>query len=146
VARARARAAAARISATRPARLLHTTDRLHTLRHDERAWSLYAFLRSPEDYLLSVCTAISRVADTDTTAAMTGAMTGSRVGSSGLPSDFVAWLEDRGTWRAAELEQLARRSPVGGDRCEACRARDIRLAQLAQVSEGRSSDLEHTGS
>jgi ADP-ribosylglycohydrolase len=73
------------------------------------AWSLYAFLRSPEDYLLSVCTAISGGGDTDTTAAMTGAIAGARIGSSGLPSTLVALVEDRGAWRAAELEQLARR-------------------------------------
>jgi ADP-ribosylglycohydrolase len=73
------------------------------------AWSLYAFLRSPDDYLQAVCTAISAGGDTDTTAAMTGAVAGARVGSSGLPSGLLARLEDRSTWRAAELEELARR-------------------------------------
>jgi ADP-ribosylglycohydrolase len=73
------------------------------------AWSLYAFLRSPDDYLLSVCTAISAGGDTDTTAAMTGAIAGAHVGPSGLPSALVALVEDRGAWRETELEQLARR-------------------------------------
>ena len=73
------------------------------------AWSLYAFLRSPDDYLQSICTAIAAGGDTDTTAAMTGAMAGARVGPSGLPSALVTRLEDRGTWRAGDLDRLARR-------------------------------------
>ncbi len=79
------------------------------------AWSLYAFLRSPDDYLQSVCTAIGRGGDTDTTAAMAGALAGARVGSPGLPSELLARLEDRGAWRAAELELLARRCVGGPD-------------------------------
>ena len=73
------------------------------------AWSLYAFLRSPDDYLQSICTAIAAGGDTDTTAALTGAMAGARVGPSGLPSALVTRLEDRGTWRAGDLDRLARR-------------------------------------
>jgi ADP-ribosylglycohydrolase len=73
------------------------------------AWSLYAFLRSPDDYLESVCTAIASGGDTDTTAAMTGAITGARVGAAGLPAALVERLEDRGAWRAVDLERLARR-------------------------------------
>ena len=73
------------------------------------AWSLYAFLHSPDDYLRSVCTAIAAGGDTDTTAAMTGAIAGARIGPSGLPSALVSRLEDRGTWRAVDLDHLARR-------------------------------------
>jgi ADP-ribosylglycohydrolase len=73
------------------------------------AWSLYAFLRSPDDYLESVCTAIAAGGDSDTTAAMTGAMAGARVGPSGLPTSLIERLEDRGSWRAADLDRLARR-------------------------------------
>jgi ADP-ribosylglycohydrolase len=73
------------------------------------AWSLYAFLHSPDDYLESVCTAIAAGGDTDTTAAMTGAIAGARIGPSGLPSALVSRLEDRGTWRAVDLDHLARR-------------------------------------
>jgi ADP-ribosylglycohydrolase len=73
------------------------------------AWSLYAFLRSPDDYLEAVCTAIAAGGDTDTTAAMTGAMAGARVGATRLPSSLLERLEDRGTWRAADLDRLARR-------------------------------------
>jgi ADP-ribosylglycohydrolase len=73
-------------------------------------WSLYAFLRSPDDYLAAVSTAIAGGGDTDTTAAMTGGIAGARLGPSALPAAMVARLEDRGQWRAAELEALARRS------------------------------------
>jgi ADP-ribosylglycohydrolase len=73
-------------------------------------WSLYAFLRSPDDYLTAVATAITGGGDTDTTAAMTGAIAGARLGPSALPPALVARLQDRAEWRAAELEALARRS------------------------------------
>jgi ADP-ribosylglycohydrolase len=39
-------------------------------------WSLYSFLRSPEDYWETVCTAIAVGGDVDTTAAMAGAVSG----------------------------------------------------------------------
>ncbi|HKU61223.1 MAG TPA: ADP-ribosylglycohydrolase family protein [Gemmatimonadales bacterium] len=76
------------------------------------AWSLYAFLRSPDDFLESVCTAIAAGGDTDTTAAMTGAIAGARSGPSGLPAPLLDLLEDRGRWRAGDLERLARRCTV----------------------------------
>jgi ADP-ribosylglycohydrolase len=75
-------------------------------------WSLYAFLRSPDDYLEAVATAIAAGGDTDSTAAMTGAIAGARLGQEALPAALVARLEDRGEWRATELEGLARRSAV----------------------------------
>jgi ADP-ribosylglycohydrolase len=43
-------------------------------------WSLYSFLRSPEDYWETVCTAIAVGGDVDTTAAMAGAVSGAYVG------------------------------------------------------------------
>lgn len=72
------------------------------------AWSLYAFLRSPDDYWTAVCTAIAIGGDTDTMAAMTGAIAGARLGAAALPEPLVARLNDRGTWTAAELTELAR--------------------------------------
>ena len=72
------------------------------------AWSLYAFLRSPDDYWTAVCTAIGVGGDTDTMAAMTGAMAGARLGVGALPSGLLARLTDRGTWDAGQLEALAR--------------------------------------
>ena len=78
-------------------------------------WSLYAFLRSPDDYWEAVCTAISAGGDTDTTAAMAGGIVGARVGFTGLPQELVALLNDQGEWKVAELTSLAQRC------YEACR-------------------------
>ena len=73
------------------------------------AWSLYAFLRSPDDYWETVCTAIAVGGDTDTMAAMAGAISGARLGLGvRLPAVLLAGLHDRGAWRAADLLALAR--------------------------------------
>jgi ADP-ribosylglycohydrolase len=72
------------------------------------AWSLYAFLRSPDDYWETLCTAIAIGGDTDTLAAMAGAMGGARLGPGGLPAPMVEQLSDAGAWGASELAQLAR--------------------------------------
>jgi ADP-ribosylglycohydrolase len=71
-------------------------------------WSLYAFLRSPDDYWATVCTAIRVGGDTDTMAAIAGAVSGSRLGLAALPLPLVDLLNDRGTWRAGELTEVAR--------------------------------------
>ena len=70
-------------------------------------WSLYAFLRSPDDYWRTVCTAIAVGGDVDTTAAMAGAVSGARVGLGALPLDLARGLNDRGTWGFQELVALA---------------------------------------
>lgn len=70
-------------------------------------WSLYSFLRSPEDYWQTISTAISCGGDVDTTAAMAGAISGAYLGLEGLPLRLVACLNDRGDWRHAELVRLA---------------------------------------
>jgi ADP-ribosylglycohydrolase len=72
-------------------------------------WSLYSFLRDPEDYWSAVCTAIGAGGDTDTMAAITGAIAGARLGPSALPEDLIGQLNDRGRWRAAQLTELAER-------------------------------------
>jgi ADP-ribosylglycohydrolase len=72
------------------------------------AWSLYAFLGTPDDYWATVCTAIGVGGDTDTMAAMAGGIAGARVGVEGLPRQLVGRLNDQGTWRATELGALAR--------------------------------------
>ncbi len=72
------------------------------------SWTLYAFLRSPDDYWDAVCTAIAIGGDTDTMAAMTGAIAGARIGVQGLPVALLSRLTDRGSWDAAALERLAR--------------------------------------
>jgi ADP-ribosylglycohydrolase len=72
------------------------------------AWSLYAFLRSPDDYWETICTAIAVGGDTDTLAAMAGAMAGARLGPDALPGPMLDRLTDAGAWAAPELAQLAR--------------------------------------
>jgi ADP-ribosylglycohydrolase len=71
------------------------------------AWSLYAFLRTPDDYWATVCTAIAVGGDTDTMGAIAGALAGARLGPDVLPPDLLAQLTDRGVWGASELAQLA---------------------------------------
>ena len=72
-------------------------------------WSLYSFLRTPEDYWETICTAISVGGDVDTTAAMAGAISGSYLGLQALPSDLSSRLTDQGTWGYAELVDLAKK-------------------------------------
>jgi poly(ADP-ribose) glycohydrolase ARH3 len=72
------------------------------------AWSLYAALRSPDDYWSAVCTAIEIGGDTDTMAAMAGGIVGGRVGRDALPAELLGHLTDRGAWNAEQLEALAR--------------------------------------
>ncbi len=71
------------------------------------AWSLYAFLRSPDDYWTVVCTAIGVGGDTDTMAAIAGAIAGARGGVAALPGPLLGFLNDQGAWRAPELTSLA---------------------------------------
>lgn len=72
-------------------------------------WSLYAFLRTPDDYWETICTAISAGGDTDTTAAMAGAISGAYLGIDAIPPRMKGYLTDRGTWKYDELVQLAHR-------------------------------------
>lgn len=71
-------------------------------------WSLYSFLRSPDDYWETICTAIAVGGDVDTTAAMAGAISGAYLGVEAIPSDLSQRLTDRGTWGYDELLELAR--------------------------------------
>ena len=71
-------------------------------------WSLYSFLRSPDDYWETICTAIGVGGDTDTMAAMAGAISGARVGVNALPSGLLERINDRGEWGAPALADLAR--------------------------------------
>jgi ADP-ribosylglycohydrolase len=71
------------------------------------AWSLYAFLRTPDDYWATVCTAIAVGGDTDTMAAIAGALAGARLGPDALPPGLLARLIDRGSWGATDLARLA---------------------------------------
>jgi ADP-ribosylglycohydrolase len=73
-------------------------------------WSLYAFLRSPDDYWTTICTAIGVGGDTDTMAAMAGAISGARGGEEALPKPLLSALNDRGAWTAKDLARLAHES------------------------------------
>jgi ADP-ribosylglycohydrolase len=70
-------------------------------------WSLYCFLRTPEEYWETVCAAIAVGGDVDTTAAMAGAISGAHLGLDALPTDLAHHLTDRGTWGFTELVALA---------------------------------------
>jgi ADP-ribosylglycohydrolase len=70
-------------------------------------WSLYSFLRSPDNYIETICTAISAGGDTDTTAAMAGAISGACLGISSIPSNMTKHLTDRKTWGLDQLVELA---------------------------------------
>jgi ADP-ribosylglycohydrolase len=71
-------------------------------------WSLYAFLRSPDDYWETICVAIGVGGDTDTMAAMAGAISGARVGLASLPGTLIGRLTDGGEWGAKDLAELTR--------------------------------------
>jgi poly(ADP-ribose) glycohydrolase ARH3 len=70
-------------------------------------WSLYAFVRSPDDYWETICTAIEVGGDTDTMAAIAGAISGARLGVAALPAELLGYLTDRGEWGADDLAELA---------------------------------------
>jgi len=71
-------------------------------------WSLFSFLKTPDDYWEAICTAIAVGGDVDTTAAMTGAISGARVGLEGIPSPLARRVNDNGTWKYDDLVDLAR--------------------------------------
>lgn len=70
-------------------------------------WSLYAFLKTPENYLETVCTAIAVGGDVDTTAAMAGAISGAYLGLEAIPTSLAQCVTDQGTWGYRELVELA---------------------------------------
>jgi len=70
-------------------------------------WSLYSFLRSPDDYWQTLCTAIEVGGDTDTVASMAGSIAGARSGLAALPTQLIGRLNDRGEWDGLALQALA---------------------------------------
>lgn len=70
-------------------------------------WSLYSFLRTPDAYWETICTAIGVGGDVDTTAAMAGAISGAYLGVGAIPSNLSHYLTDRKTWGYDELVALA---------------------------------------
>jgi ADP-ribosylglycohydrolase len=70
-------------------------------------WSLYSFLKSPEDYQETISTPIAVGGDVDTTAAMAGAISGAHLGLGAIPSNLAERLTDQGSWGFGELKGLA---------------------------------------
>jgi ADP-ribosylglycohydrolase len=70
-------------------------------------WSLYSFLKNPDDYRETIRTAIAVGGDVDTTAAMAGAISGAHLGLDAVPPNLTHRLTDRGTWGQADLIDLA---------------------------------------
>ncbi len=73
-------------------------------------WSLYALLKTPNDYWETICTAIEVGGDADTTAAMVGAISGAFLGIEAIPQNLAQQLTDQGSWGYEELKQLAEKS------------------------------------
>ncbi|MFP3895549.1 MAG: ADP-ribosylglycohydrolase family protein [Anaerolineales bacterium] len=73
-------------------------------------WSLYSFLRTPDDYWETICTAIVVGGDVDTTAAMAGAISGAWVGLEALPYDLARQVNDMGAWGYEALVDLAEKA------------------------------------
>ncbi len=71
--------------------------------------ALYAFLRTPKDWVASVRWVISLGGDVDTTGAITGAISGAFNGIDAIPHDLAQQVNDRGRYGYAHLADLARR-------------------------------------
>ncbi len=73
-------------------------------------WSLYSFLRTPDDYWETIATSIAVGGDVDTTAAMAGAISGAKNGIDKVPQELLSHLNDRNTWKVSELKKLAQKA------------------------------------
>lgn len=69
-------------------------------------WSLYCFLRTPDNVFESLWHSLACGGDVDSTAAMTGAISGAYVGVEELPEHLVSQLHDHGTWGRDQLLEL----------------------------------------
>lgn len=59
-------------------------------------WSLYSFVKHPEDYWECIITSIKPGGDVDTTAAMAGSISGAHIGLKGIPDDIAQVVHDKG--------------------------------------------------
>ena len=71
--------------------------------------ALYAFLRTPTDWVESVCWVIALGGDVDTTGAITGAISGAFNGIEAIPTDLAQQVSDRGRFDYDYLDGLAER-------------------------------------
>ena len=72
-------------------------------------WALYSFLRSPDNYLETIYTAISCGGDVDSTASMAGSIAGAYLGEECLPEELTERLTDQGEWEWQKLRELSLR-------------------------------------
>jgi len=70
-------------------------------------WSLYAFLRTPDDFWMTIQTAIWPGGDVDSTAAMAGAISGAYNGLGAIPEDVARQVNDDGSQGYEELCEMA---------------------------------------
>ena len=70
-------------------------------------WSLYSFLKFPDNFMKAITVSIEVGGDVDTTAAMTGAISGAYLGLNAIPPLLAEELTDQGTWGYKELCDLA---------------------------------------
>lgn len=61
-------------------------------------WSLFAFLRSPYNFMQAMETALWPGGDVDSTAAMTGAISGAFLGAGQIPYEVKTKIHDRDEW------------------------------------------------
>jgi ADP-ribosylglycohydrolase len=71
--------------------------------------ALYAFMRTPDDWVESVCWVIALGGDVDTTAAITGAISGAFNGIAAIPTELAEQVNDRGRFDYDYLNCLAER-------------------------------------
>ena len=71
--------------------------------------ALYAFLRTPTDWVESVCWVIALGGDVDTTGAITGAISGAFNGLKAIPAELAQQVNDRGRFDYDYLGCLAER-------------------------------------
>jgi len=74
-------------------------------------WSLYSFLKFPNDFTMAIFTSIRAGGDVDTTAAMTGAISGAYLGNDVIQQNeimklYSSHLTDQKTWEYEELKKL----------------------------------------
>lgn len=70
-------------------------------------WSLYSFLRTPDDFWATIQTAVWPGGDVDSTAAMAGAISGAYNGLQAIPESVAKMVHDNGSWGYEELCGLA---------------------------------------
>jgi hypothetical protein len=71
--------------------------------------ALYAFLRTPADWVESLCWVIALSGDVDTTGAITGAVSGAFNGVGAIPPELARQVNDRGRYGYDYLAGLAER-------------------------------------